>query len=381
MGEVDRVLGGGLVPGSVVLLAGDPGVGKSTLSLQLLAGCAASGAPTLLVGGEESPDQIAMRADRLGLPLDLLRVLSSTSVTQVMAASDINGRGVLVVDSIQTMEHTDEQGSAGSLAQVRTCAAALVRHAKSTGTAVVLIGHVTKEGSVAGPKSLEHVVDVVLGLEGDRSGALRLLRASKNRYGACDEAGVMRMGAAGLEAVPDPSATLLMDRRIGVPGSVIFPTLEGTRPLLVEVQALTGAEDKRTPPKRVGIGLDPKRISLILAVLSRHAGVKIEERDVFVALTGGLTVREPAADLSIALAVASTMRDLVVPPNAVVIGELGLAGEVRRVPGLEKRLAEARRLGFERAFVPAGCKVNVKGLDVIPVRDVAEALVQRLLAA
>lgn len=377
--ELDRVLGGGLVRGSAVLLAGEPGIGKSTLVLQLVAALAGRERRTLLVSGEESVAQIAGRAQRLGISDNNLQVATSGSLDAVLATSVAASLDVLVVDSIQTLADERMDQPPGSMVQVRECAAALTRHAKLTGTCVIFVGHVTKEGSVAGPKTLEHVVDVVLALEGDRGGTLRLLRSAKNRFGATDETGVFVMSTKGLEPVGDPSAYLLADRRPGVAGSVVFPGLEGTRPLLVEVQALVDAS-KIPQPRRVAIGLDGRRLSLLVAVMSQ-SGISLGANDVFVAAAGGLDVREPAADLAMCLALFSAVTHAPLDDRAVAVGEVGLSGEVRRVPAIARRLSEARRLGFSTAFVPFGFDEQVKGLQLIRVPDIAAAFQQARGAA
>lgn len=372
--ELDRVLGGGIVRGSAVLLAGEPGIGKSTLTLQLVAALARRSRKTLLVSGEESVAQIGGRADRLGLSRDDLQVATSSSLDAVLATSTSAELDVVVIDSIQTLADERLDQPPGSMVQVRECAAALTRHAKATGTSVILVGHVTKEGSVAGPKTLEHVVDVVLTLEGERGGTLRLLRSAKNRFGATDETGVFVMSTKGLEPVGDPSAYLLADRRAGVNGSIVFPGMEGTRPLLVEVQALVD-ESKIPQPRRVAIGLDGRRLSLLTAVMSQ-TGISLGPNDVFVAAAGGLQVREPAADLAMCLALFSAVMHSPLDDRAVAVGEVGLSGEVRRVPSIARRVNEARRLGFETAFVPYGFDEQVKGLRLIRVPDIAAAFQQ-----
>ena len=351
--EVDRVLGGGCVPGEAILLAGEPGIGKSTLVLQLMSSLMSAGVPSLLVSGEESLDQVAMRATRLGAPADLLRASATADLGEVLAAASQEDPRVVIVDSIQTLNDADDDGAPGSVSQVRACASALVRYAKLSGAIVILVGHVTKEGGVAGPKTLEHVVDAVLLLEGERSGSLRLLRATKNRFGPCDETGVFTMNGKGLAGVPDPSSLLLGDRRTGVPGSIVFPLLEGTRPVLVEIQALiTQTELKHA--RRVAIGLDARRLTLLLGVISRHATHVFSQKDVFAAAAGGLSVKEPAADLALCLAVMSAAGDLPVAPDVIAVGQVGLGGEVRKVPAVERRLVEAARLGFRVALVPEG---------------------------
>jgi DNA repair protein RadA/Sms len=372
--ELDRVLGGGLVQGSAVLLAGEPGIGKSTLTLQLVAALAGRDRKTLLVSGEESVAQIAGRAKRLGICEAHLQVATSDSLGAVMATSSTSKLDVLVIDSIQTLGDDRLDQPPGSMIQVRECASALTRHAKASGTTVILVGHVTKEGSVAGPKTLEHVVDAVLSLEGERGGTLRLLRSAKNRFGATDETGVFVMSTKGLEPVGDPSAFLLADRRPGVAGSIVFPGMEGTRPILVEVQALVD-ESKIPQPRRVAIGLDGRRLSLLCAVMSQ-TGIALGPSDIFVAAAGGLDVREPAADLAMCLALFSAATHSPLDDRAVAVGEVGLSGELRRVPAIARRLLEARRLGFETAFVPFGFDEQVKGLRLIRVPDIAAAFQQ-----
>jgi DNA repair protein RadA/Sms len=349
--ELDRVVGGGFVRGAAVLLAGEPGIGKSTLVLQLLDAAARAGRGPLLCTGEESLAQVAIRAGRIDADRSSLRACATASLDDVLAAATSVRPDVLVIDSIQTLEAATIDGSAGSIPQVRGCAGALVRHAKGSGTVVVLVGHVTKEGSVAGPKTLEHMVDVVLTLEGERSGVLRLLRSVKNRFGPCDETGVFVMSAVGLEGVKDPSSMLLADRGSGVAGSVVFPSVEGSRVLLVEVQALV-TETKAPQPRRVAIGLDARRVTLVTGAAAKHAGMQLAGHDLFVAAAGGITVHEPAADLAIALALRSAWTGSPAGHDLVAIGEVGLGGEIRRVPGIDRRLGEAARLGFGRAVAP-----------------------------
>lgn len=372
IGEVDRVLGGGLVDGSVVLLAGEPGIGKSTLVLQLLQGLVSSGSNCLLVTGEESVSQVALRARRLGVDAKSIRALASTSLTSLLGAAERERLDAVVVDSIQTLEDPSLEQTAGSPLQVRHCASHLVRMAKRSGTIVILVGHVTKEGTVAGPKTLEHVVDVVISLEGERSGALRLLRAAKNRFGSCEETGVFVMEGRGLQAVPDPSALFLADRRTGVPGSAIFPSLEGSRPLLVELQALV-AQTNQVQPRRVALSIESRRLAMLLGVLDKRAGLGLGSHDVFVSAAGGYAVRETASDLALCLSLYSAHADLPLDPAMVAVGEVGLGGEIRRVPGIERRLAEALRLGFERAIVPCGIDVRVPQLELIEVADLRSA--------
>jgi DNA repair protein RadA/Sms len=372
--ELDRVAGGGVVRGAAVLLAGEPGIGKSTLVLQLLDAAQRVGRSALLCTGEESLAQVALRASRLRLKRDALRACATTSVEAVVSAMRSEQPDVLVVDSIQTLGTADADGAAGSVVQVRECAAELVRSAKETGAVVVLVGHVTKEGTVAGPKTLEHMVDVVLTLEGDRSGLVRLLRASKNRFGPCDETGVFVMSGVGLEPVEDPSSMLLADRRPGIPGSVVFPSLDGTRPMLVEIQALI-TESNLPQPRRVPIGLDARRVMLVAGAATEHGDLKLAGKDVFVAAAGGITVREPAADLAIAMALRSASVATPIGSDLVAIGEVGLGGEVRRVPGIERRITEAARLGFTRVLAPRDASPR-PGIEVVNVVDLSEAFLR-----
>jgi len=369
--EFDRVVGGGLVPGSVLLLAGEPGIGKSTLVVQILDALVGRDRSCLLATGEESLDQVALRANRLGLRTDAMKALATSSLGEIERACEVERPDVLVVDSIQTIEADELEQGSGSPAQVRECAARLVRVAKTTATTVIIVGHVTKDGGVAGPKTLEHVVDAVLSLEGERTGTLRLLRAAKNRFGSCEETGVFVMCENGLEGVADPSELLIGDRRPGVSGSVIFPAMNGSRPMLIEIQALVVDNSKLA--RRVAIGIEGRRLALILGVLGKRADLYFAEKDVFVAAAGGAVTNEPAADLAIALAIASAVRNKALPEDAVAIGELGLAGEVRSVPALDRRLSEAQRLGLGRAFVPRRSKLG-SGHDAVTVDDVTSAL-------
>ena len=366
--EVDRVLGGGLVPGEVVLLAGEPGIGKSTLVLQLLDGIRRAGKGPLLVCGEESLAQVSLRAARLGIDGDLPAVWA-TDLDDLLAVCRSVRPDVLVVDSIQTLSDAELDSGTGTPTQVRHCASALVREAKTNGTVVLLVGHVTKDGSVAGPKALEHVVDAVLALDGDRGGPIRLLRATKNRFGSCEETGVFQMGPGGLIPVADPSAMLLADRLPGVSGSIVFPGLEGGRPLLVELQALVTKAAVEAQARRVAIGLDPRRLTLSLSVLASRCREPFGDQDVFAAAVGGLQVREPASDLPLALVLRSAKTSLALPEGLVAFGEVGLGGEVRRVPGTERRLAEAARLGFRYALVPRGSERHPPGITVSEVAD------------
>ena len=369
--EFDRVVGGGLVPGSVVLLAGEPGIGKSTLVLQVVDALVGRGRDCLLATGEESLDQVALRATRLGLRTDAMKAVATGSLADIERTCAAGSPEVVIVDSIQTIEDDALEQGPGSPVQVRECAARLVRLAKTTHTTVVIVGHVTKDGGVAGPKTLEHVVDAVLSLDGERTGTLRLLRAAKNRFGSCEETGVFVMSEHGLEGVPDPSELLIGDRRPGVPGSVIFPGMNGSRPMLMEIQALVVDDSKLA--RRVAIGIEPRRLALILGVLGKRRSLSFAEKDVFVAVAGGAVTSEPAADLAIAMAVASAAAGAPLPDDAVAIGELGLGGELRNVPSLDRRLNEAARLGLGRAFVPQRSAVAA-GTNVVRVEDVEVAV-------
>ena len=374
IGELDRVLGGGIVPGSLVLVGGDPGIGKSSLLMQASASLRARG-PILYVSGEESAAQVKMRARRFGIDGAGILMLAETDLATVIEQIRSTKPVLTVIDSIQTMTSDAIGSAAGGVSQLRECAARLLEVAKGEDVPIFLIGHVTKEGAVAGPRVLEHIVDAVLYLEGERFHAFRVLRATKNRFGSTDEVGVFEMSETGLAEVADPSGVFLEERGRGVPGSVVVPTLEGTRPLLVEVQALV----TRTSfglPRRTTNGADLQRVLLLLAVLGKRAGVSLGEHDVYVNLVGGLRVREPATDLAIALALASAVRDRPADPHAVFIGELGLGGEVRRVQRLAPRLREAERLGFSRAIVPAASARDVNGsaIEVVGVSDLREAV-------
>lgn len=358
MGEVDRVVGGGLVPGSVILLGGEPGIGKSTLVMQLAAGIArgGSGCEVLYVSGEESAAQIRLRADRLGLPASVagerISILAETAVERMIAAAERASPDLMIVDSVQTSTADGLDGPAGSVGQVRQVAAVLADFARRCDVPVLLVGHVTKEGTLAGPRTLEHLVDAVLSLEGDRSGSLRLLRAFKNRFGSTEEIGVLEMGEMGLREVVDPARAFLTAGELGASGVAVAATLEGARPLLVEVQALVAPQTFGTPRRTVR-GVDGNRLALLVAVLGRRAGVQLAAQDIYASLAGGLSVDEPAVDLPLALALASSARDRALLPGTVACGEIGLLGELRPVRGLDRRLGEAVRLGFRRAIVPA----------------------------
>ena len=345
--ELNRVLGGGIVPGSVTLVAGDPGIGKSTLLLRLASDAARILGQCLYVTGEESASQIRMRADRLGLPGKGLYILQATDLAEIRAELATRRPPLVVVDSIQTLSDDASSSSPGSSTQIRECTRALLEWAKSEGAPVVITGHVTKGGDIAGPRVLEHMVDVVLYMEGDPISSWRLLRSAKNRFGSTNELGVFEMRSEGLVDVPDPSQVFLGERRKDAVGSVVVATIEGTRPLLVEVQALTNPS-LLPAPRRVATGVDFNRLLLVCAVLTRRTGISLADQDVVVSVTGGLRVSEPAADLGIALAVASSMRNAPIPSGLVAFGEIGLAGEIRAVPQAERRIAEAERLGLTR---------------------------------
>lgn len=374
--EFDRVLGGGLVPGSVVLIGGDPGIGKSTLLLQTLAALGDKRG-SLYVSGEESPQQISLRAHRLGLALERLRLLAETRVEGILEAAGREQPGILVIDSIQTLYTELLQSAPGSVAQVRESAAQLVRHAKQSGAAVLLVGHVTKEGQLAGPRVLEHMVDTVLYFEGDSGSRFRVIRAFKNRFGAVNELGVFAMTEHGLREVSNPSAIFLSRHEREVPGSAIMVTLEGSRPMLVEVQALVD-ESHLSNPRRVTVGLEHNRLAMLLAVLHRHGGVATYDQDVFVNVVGGVRVTETGADLPLLLSVLSSLRDRPLPPELIVFGEVGLAGEIRPVPNGQDRLREAAKHGYRRAIVPASNrpKRQIDGMEVVGVGTLSEALAQ-----
>jgi DNA repair protein RadA/Sms len=357
VGELDRVLGGGLVQGSVILVGGDPGIGKSTLTLQACSALARQGLGVLYVAGEESPEQVRLRADRLGLADAGVLILPETDADAVIEQLEAVRPAAVVVDSIQTL-HTAALASApGSVGQVRESAALLTTHCKASGTACILIGHVTKEGALAGPRVLEHLVDTVLYFEGDGAHALRVLRAVKNRFGSTNEVGVFEMGEGGLVEVQNPSAAFLAERPAGAAGSAVLATLEGSRPVLVEIQALV-ARSGLAMPRRTAIGVDAGRVALLLAVLEKRCRMQLHDRDVFLNVAGGLRVDEPAADLAVVAAVASSMRGRPLPDDVVLWGEVGLTGEVRSVARTEARALEAARQGFARCVVPAG---NTRG--------------------
>ncbi len=386
IGELDRVLGGGLVAGSIVLLGGDPGVGKSTLLIQALAGLATAGAAAhkkaqgqgiLYATGEESVAQTAMRARRVGAARESISIVAETDVEKILAHANAIKPAVLAVDSIQTVYTPILDSIPGSLAQVRECAGRLTQFAKTTGTPTIVVGHVTKDGGLAGPKTLEHLVDVVLQLEGD-GGPYRILRAHKNRFGSTQEIGVFEMRGAGMAEVPNPSAHLLAERPVGAPGSVVVASADGARPLLVEIQALV-APASAGLGRRTAAGVDGNRVSLLLAVLAQRAACDVLDRDVFVNVAGGVRLGEPAIDLGIACAIASSARGRAIDPHTVMFGEVGLAGEIRAVTLCEQRLAEAARLGFRRAIVPAQNAKRIEdtsGLELVVVDRLQTAIAE-----
>jgi len=374
LGELDRVLGGGMVLGSVTLIGGDPGIGKSTLLIQALA-LLSEKMSALYVSGEESAEQISLRAQRLGLPSERLQLLTETCVERIIALAQQHRPKVLVLDSIQTIYTEEMQSAPGSVAQVRESAARLVRFAKQTGTSLFLVGHVTKEGALAGPRVLEHMVDTVLYFEGETGSQFRLIRAIKNRFGAVNELGVFAMTDKGLREVSNPSAIFLSRHEQQVPGSAILVTREGTRPLLVEVQALVD-QSPLGNPRRVALGLEQNRLSMLLAVLHRHGGVGMFDQDVFLNVVGGVRVTEPAADMAVLLAALSSFRDRPLPTDLATFGEVGLAGEIRPVPNGLDRLREAAKHGFTRAVVPKANapKKPIEGMQVVAVSRLTEAI-------
>jgi DNA repair protein RadA/Sms len=376
VGELDRVLGGGIVPGAVVLLAGEPGVGKSTLLLEVAHRWAAgSGRPSLYITGEESAGQVRLRAERTGNLHERLYLAAESELSAVLGHVDAVAPGLLIVDSVQTISSTLVDGAAGGVTQVRAMAGALVALAKERDLPVVLVGHVTKDGAVAGPRLLEHLVDVVLHFEGDRHSTLRLVRGVKNRFGPADEVGCFELREDGIAGVPDPSGLFLNRRDADVPGTAVTVVLEGKRPLLSEVQALV-SKSYLPAPRRAVSGLDSARVAMALAVLEKRGRVRLGEQDVYAATVGGMRVVEPAADLALALAVASAHTDRPIPADLVVIGEVGLAGEVRRVPNVGRRLAEAARLGFTRALVPPDSGRLPSEVKAIVVPDLGAALAE-----
>ena len=375
--ELDRVLGGGLVPGAVVLIGGDPGIGKSTLLLQALAHMSAT-QRVLYVSGEESPQQIALRAQRLALDAGRVALLAEINLEKILALLQREKPKVAVIDSIQTVYSEALQSAPGSVAQVRECAAQLTRYAKQSGTSIIFVGHVTKEGTLAGPRVLEHIVDTVLYFEGETSSSFRLVRAFKNRFGAVNELGVFAMTEKGLREVNNPSALFLSHHAQAVAGSCVMVTQEGTRPLLVELQALV--DEAHAPnPRRLSVGLEQNRLAMLLAVLHRHAGIACFDQDVFVNAVGGVRISEPAADLPVLMAVVSSFKNRPLPPKLVIFGEVGLAGEVRPVQRGQERLKEAVKLGFTHAMIPHANapRTPIQGLEIIAIERLEEAVAYR----
>lgn len=378
LAEFDRVMGGGVVPSSATLIGGDPGIGKSTLLLQVARGLRAGEGPVLYVSGEESEAQVKLRAGRLGVSETGIYLLSETSVERVIAASSELSPSVLIVDSIQTMFTSSLPGAPGSVGQVRDCAGRLVFYGKRAGVAVFLVGHVTKEGAIAGPRVLEHLVDTVLYFEGEKGHPFRILKAVKNRFGSTNEIGVFEMRATGLSQVEDPSGLFLSERAAGTSGTIVFPAVEGTRPLLVEVQALA-SQSFLAMPRRTTLGADTSRVTLLCAILEKKAGLSLYNQDIFVNVAGGIQVDETAADLPLLCAVAGSYRDQVIPPGTAAFGEVGLGGEVRAVPMAESRLNEAAKMGFSRVLLPASNAERLASgfpLALVPVRSVQEALAE-----
>ncbi|MBF5092239.1 DNA repair protein RadA [Novosphingobium sp. NBM11] len=369
LAEFDRALGGGLVPGSAILMGGDPGIGKSTLLLQAAASIALAGADAIYISGEEASDQVRLRADRLGLGNAPIRLASNTSVRDILTTlGGMKPPALLVIDSIQTMHSDQIEGAPGTVSQVRGCAFELIRYAKENGVALVLVGHVTKDGSIAGPRVLEHMVDVVMSFEGERSHQYRILRALKNRFGAVDEIGVFAMAGAGLEEIGNPSMLFLSGRDEPVPGSSVFPALEGTRPVLVEIQALTVRLASGATPRRAVVGWDSGRLAMLLAVLEARCGLNFSAAEVYLNVAGGYRLTDPAADLAVAAALVSALADRPLPAQAAWFGEISLAGEVRPVAHSSIRLKEAAKLGFSRAYGPDGSIEKVAGLSYAPLR-------------
>jgi len=377
IGELDRVLGGGFVPGSVVLVGGDPGIGKSTLALQMLNRIGLSKLAVLYVTGEESPEQVKMRAERIGVGSDSLFVFSETQVESVIEQIDRLSPTVVVIDSIQTIYTEDFPSAAGSVGQIRECTAKLMQYAKTKGTAIFLVGHVTKEGTIAGPKVLEHLVDTVLYFEGGREHPYRILRAVKNRFGSTNEIGVFEMQDQGLQEVKNPSEIFLSERPLGASGSVVTPSLEGTRPILIEIQALVSPCNFGVP-RRTTIGLDYNRVSLLVAVLEKRAGLHILGQDIFMNVAGGVRVEEPAIDLGISMAITSSFLNRPVQSDVVVFGEIGLSGEIRGVSQVELRIKEAEKLGFKKCVLPRinfdRLKPSESSISLIGVGSIEKAI-------
>lgn len=375
VGELDRVLGGGVVPGSVSLLAGDPGVGKSTLLLEVAHHWAKSGRRALYVSGEESAGQIRMRAERTGCAHDEVYLAAESDLQTVLGHIDAVNPSLVIVDSVQTMTAGATDGVVGGVTQVRAVTAALTAAAKSSSVAMVLVGHVTKDGAIAGPRSLEHLVDVVLHFEGDRNTPLRMVRGVKNRFGAADEVGCFLLQDTGIQGIADPSGLFLDQRPQPVPGTAVTVTLDGKRPLIGEIQALLAAPPNGAAPRRAAVsGIDYSRVAMINAVLEKHAGMPIGAMDVFLSTVGGMRLTDPSSDLAVAMAIASAYIGSSLPATLVVIGEVGLAGDLRRVTGMDRRLAEAARLGFTTALVPAGCGPAPKGIHTLESATIGDAL-------
>ncbi|MEE4538532.1 MAG: DNA repair protein RadA [Erythrobacter sp.] len=379
LAEFDRALGGGIVPGSAILMGGDPGIGKSTLLLQAAANVARSGSDVVYVSGEEAAGQVRLRAQRLGIADAPIRLASETSVRDILTTL---GRedppGLLVIDSIQTMHSDTIEGAPGTVSQVRSSALELIRYAKASGCALVLVGHVTKDGSIAGPRVLEHMVDVVMSFEGERSHQFRILRALKNRFGAVDEIGVFAMATEGLEEVSNPSMLFLSGRDEPLAGSAVFPALEGTRPVLIEIQALIVRLQSGATPRRAVVGWDNGRLAMLLAVLESRCGLNFSSAEVYLNIAGGYRLSDPAADLAVAAALVSALADRPLPDKSAWFGEVSLAGEIRPVSHADLRLREAAKLGFTRGYGPAGAKTGSAKLDYAPVRQLAN-LVDRVM--
>lgn len=372
--ELDRVLGGGVVPGSVSLLAGEPGVGKSTLLLEVTKQWAQAGRRALYISAEESAGQIRMRAERTNCAHDDVFLAAESDVHAVLGHIDAVQPSLVIVDSVQTMAATDSDGVAGGVTQVRAVTAALTSAAKATGVAMILVGHVTKDGAIAGPRSLEHLVDVVLHFEGDPSSTLRMVRGIKNRFGASDEVGCFSLQDSGIQGVSDPSGLFLDQRPTPVPGTAVTVTLDGKRPLIGEIQALLIAPTNQGSPRRAVSGIDPTRVAMIAAVLEKCANVAVGYLDIYLSTVGGMRLTDPSADLAAAMAMASSRINRPLPKNVVVIGEVGLAGDLRRVTGMDRRLAEAARLGFTTALVPSQCGASPAGLHAIECATLGDAL-------
>ena len=384
VGELDRVLGGGLVPGAAILLSGEPGVGKSTLLLSVAAKSAEQQIRSLYISGEESASQVRLRAERLSAIHSELWLAAENDLASIIGQIDAVKPELLVIDSIQTISSSTVEGVPGGVTQVREVAAALIRIAKDRNITLVLVGHVTKDGSIAGPRLLEHIVDVVLSFEGERHSRLRLIRAIKNRFGASDEVGCFDMSEAGIVGLPDPTGLFTSRHLEPVPGTCVTVALEGRRPLLAEIQSLVGvpvAEGRDFGnARRVTSGLDNPRTAMTLAVLELRAGIRLSGRDIYVATVGGMKISEPSADLAVALSVASAAKGLALPADLVAVGEVGLAGEIRKVTGVQQRIAEAARLGFKRAMVPAGSEVKVAGIDIMEVSRLEQAIARVKIA-